>query len=215
VAFSPSEPAFAAEIGFYESSALAFYASASSPRQVDHVVCCHDLEFSADGVGMYTTTSSYGGDATQEIVFYERYGAEPVVLLTTEEGVSSPDISPAGDRLLYVHDETIEIMSLPSRARTPIVAGRDPAWRPGQAAAGVTEPGKNPGETTTTQGQADAPTTDAAKTDTGTAATRGPDEIIIIPPASRSRQSGSGAAGLVVMVMVLGLFAWGVYMARK
>lgn len=207
VDFSPNEPAFAAEIGTFDISVLTFYASPTAIPNTDHEICCRDLDFASNGTGMVTVEEV---DLLREyqLNYYERPDEKPTTLLFTNKLLTDPDISPNGDRLLYSHDGTIEIMSLPSRARTPVVAGHGPAWRPTQATAGgETLPGENPGQPVTTDtGTTAAELANDAAVDTGTTTSS---------PAARSRQTGSGMTGIVVILMALGLFAWGVYVTRK
>ena len=134
IAYAP-DGSLAVELGQYEGSHPAIYASPTAERQDADEICCYDMEYSADGADLYTVGGGYGS-STSDLRVYRAGATGPQVLQVrpVEEGsYSNPDLSPEGDRLAYAQGGMVHVMDLASLATTPLTTGHWPAWRPAQA----------------------------------------------------------------------------------
>lgn len=138
--FAPDGQSILLTHGVFEHAAIASYGlSPGEPSYFDGA-CCWSPQFTADGVGLFAATSAYlymepfgPGDLDRFGIFQYGQGQQAAVpLLVGKTPLGQLDLAPEGDRLAITLEDQVAVLDLATRAVQPLVAGSQPAWRPGR-----------------------------------------------------------------------------------
>jgi len=146
--FNPNEPRIVVTLSGMEVAAILSYPLSPAEPTFYQEACCLSAQLAANDIRLYAIATSYYMPATFEdnaldgtIGIFEYgqglHGATPV--LVGDDRLGELDLSPEENRLAYTRNGTIEIVELwTDNPPVAVVAGSDPAWRPGQALDPVT-----------------------------------------------------------------------------
>lgn len=135
-----SETIIAVQSGFESAAIAAFDRTPPEPSYYTQS-CCFSPQLSPSDIRLYAIATSYylpaafaeNGLTGNHAIFEFGQGLQgATTVLASDDPIKDMDLSPEGDRLAFTRNGGIEIIRLWDRSEpVALVAGHDPAWRPG------------------------------------------------------------------------------------
>ncbi len=160
--YDPQSQAIIAVHSGFESAAIAAYDRTPSEPSYYTQSCCFSPQLSPSDIRLYAIATSYylptafaeNGLTGNHAIFEFGQGLQgATTVLASDDPIADMDLSPEGNRLAFTRNGGIEIIRLWDRSEpVALVAGRNPAWRPGDPmppATATPEPSPTPPPTAT------------------------------------------------------------------